>query len=110
LAGGVDVLGTPGKKSSVVSWDHVVAQSPDVIVLMPCGFSIERTLAERGALTSRPGWATLPAVRKNAVYVVDGPAFFNRPGPRLVDGLELLAALFHPHLFAACPPGARRLE
>ncbi len=76
---------------------------------MPCGLSVERTLLELDRLTSRSGWAALPAVMKEEVYAVDGPAYFNRPGPRLVDGLELLAALFHPRLFPSRPPGARRI-
>jgi len=109
LAGGEDLLGKPGEKSSVVSWEQVRATAPEVIVLMPCGLSVERTLLELDRLTSRSGWAALPAVMQEEVYAVDGPAYFNRPGPRLVDGLELLAALFHPRLFPSRPPGARRI-
>jgi len=78
---------------------------------MPCGFTIDRTATELDLLTSRPGWKDLPAVQAGAVYAVDGPAYFNRPGPRLVDGVELLAALFHPHRFGRrLPDGARRIS
>lgn len=110
LAGGMDLLAPAGSKSAVVSWADVSRHAPDVLVLMPCGFSVPRTLSELPLLTSRPGWAELPAVRSGEVFAVDGPAYFNRPGPRLVDGLELLAALFHPHRFAhRMPAGACRV-
>lgn len=110
LACGTDLLATAGAKSTMVSWDRVRDSAPEVLVLMPCGFSITRTIAEVDRLTSRPGWANLPAVKTGEVYAVEGPAYFNRPGPRLVDGLELLAALFHPHRFEhRVPEGARRL-
>lgn len=99
LAGGIDLLATAGAPSVRIAWEHVVAAKPDVLVLMPCGFSIDRTLSELDLLTSRPGWNDLPAVRNQEVYAVEGAAYFNRSGPRLVDGVELLAALFHPHRF-----------
>ena len=77
---------------------------------MPCGFGIDRTRSELDLMSSRPGWRDLPAVRNKAVYAVDGAAYFNRPGPRLVGGIELLAALFHPHLFGnRLPEGACRI-
>jgi iron complex transport system substrate-binding protein len=77
---------------------------------MPCGFRIARTLRELDRLTSRPGWKDLPAVRNGEVYAVEGPAYFNRPGPRLVNGVELLARLFHPNCFGrALPEGAQRI-
>ena len=110
LAGGVDLLATAGAPSTKVSWEQVRDSQPDVLVLMPCGFSIERTLSELDRLTSRPGWDDLPAVRTESVYAVEGPAYFNRSGPRLVDGVELLAALFFPHCFGnRIPEGARRV-
>jgi iron complex transport system substrate-binding protein len=110
LAGGVDLLATAGAPSTTIPWERVVDARPDVLVLMPCGFSIERTLAELDRLTSRPGWRDLPAVRSGAVYAVAGPAYFNRSGPRLVNGVELLAALFHPERFGnRLPDGARRV-
>jgi iron complex transport system substrate-binding protein len=110
LARGFDLLAPVGSRSAMVSWEHVCGQAPDVLLLMPCGFSIARTLSELHRLTSRPGWGELPAVRSGEVFAVDGPAYFNRPGPRLVDGLELLAALFHPHRFNhRVPAGACRI-
>jgi iron complex transport system substrate-binding protein len=109
-AGGVDVLGTPGAPAKKVTWKQVCAAKPDVLVLMPCGFSIDRTRRELALLTKRAGWKTLPAVKSGRVFLVDGPAYFNRPGPRLVDGVEILAACLHPSLMpAARPEAAERL-
>lgn len=109
-AGGADLLATAGTPSAQVSWEQVRGSQPDVLVLMPCGFSIDRTLSELDRLTSRPGWNDLPAVQTGAVYAVAGPAYFNRSGPRLVDGVELLAALFFPHRFGnRIPEGTRRV-
>ncbi len=109
LAGGADLLATAGAPSTQISWEQVRGAHPDVLVLMPCGFSIDRTLSELDRLTSRPGWNDVPAVQARSVYAVEGPAYFNRSGPRLVDGVELLAALFFPHRFGnRIPEGARR--
>jgi len=109
LAGGADLLATAGAPSTQISWEQVRGAHPDVLVLMPCGFSIDRTLSELDRLTSRPGWNDVPAVQDGSVYAVEGPAYFNRSGPRLVDGVELLAALFFPHRFGnRIPEGARR--
>ncbi len=110
LAGGTDVLAAAGEPSVVVPWERVVEKRPEILVIMPCGFSIDRTLSEIDRLTSRPHWKELPAVRNGNVFAVEGPAYFNRSGPRLVDGVELLAALFHPKLFNDhLPEGARRI-
>ena len=95
-AGGQDVLGRVGTPSQYVTAEEIVASRPEIVVLMPCGFSIERTRRELQALTAQPWWAALPAVERRQVYLVDGPAYFNRSGPRLIDGVELLASLFHP--------------
>jgi iron complex transport system substrate-binding protein len=94
-AGGVEVLGAAGAHTRPVTWDAVLAAAPEVLVLAPCGFPPERTLAELAAVTDRPGWADLPAVRAGRVWVVDGPAYFNRPGPRVVRGVEVLAHVLH---------------
>lgn len=99
LAGGLDPLGRPGLRSVKVEWERVVAARPDVLALMPCGFDRERTAREAATLTTRSGFAELPAVRAGRVYALNGHAYFNRPGPRLVDGLELLAHLLHPDAF-----------
>lgn len=94
-AGGVPLLAEPGEHTGPVEWTTVLAAAPDVVLLMPCGLAPERTRAEIGLLTSLPGWADLPAVRDGAVWVVDGPAYFNRPGPRVVRGAEVLASVLH---------------
>ncbi len=110
LAGGVDLVARAGTESREITWDNVRRAAPHVLILMPCGFRITRTLRELDRLTSRPGWKDLPAVRNGEVYAVEGPAYFNRPGPRLVNGLELLARLFHPSRFGmAFPEGAQRI-
>jgi iron complex transport system substrate-binding protein len=96
LAGGVDPFGRPGQHAPYAAWDAVRAADPEVIVALPCGFDLERTRREMVALTSRPGWADLRAVRAGRVAVCDGNAYFNRPGPRLVESLEALAELLHP--------------
>lgn len=94
-AGGTEVLGTAGAHTDPVPWSAVVDAAPEVLVLAPCGFPPERTAAELPALTARPGWAELPAVRAGRVWIVDGPAYFNRPGPRVVRGVEVLAHVLH---------------
>ncbi len=99
LAGGKNLFGQPGKHSPWMEWEPVVKQNPDIILLMPCGFNIERTRAEMRALTQRPGWSDLKAVKAGKVYILDGNQYFNRPGPRLVESMEILAELFHPALF-----------
>lgn len=106
IAGGEDVLGEPGARSREVSWDEVRLLRPELLVVMPCGFGASRALAEARVLASLPGWDALPAARDGGVYAVDGSSYFSRPGPRLVDGVELLAALFHPDRFASPSPDA----
>ena len=111
LAGGIDVLGVPGERGVVIEWDEVVAARPDVLVLMPCGFDTLRAAEEAGAVTGRAGFADLPAARTGRVFATDGSAYFSRPGPRLVDGVEILAALLHPDAFPApAPDAAVRVE
>jgi iron complex transport system substrate-binding protein len=100
LAGGVELLAVAGEPSIRKSWEDVVACAPDVLILLPCGFDVTRTLAEVSLLKQQPGWDTLPAVQQGEVYAVNGHAYFNRPGPRLVDGAELLAGILHSVHFA----------
>ncbi len=97
-AGGVDALGTPGSPSVQITWEQVQTAQPDVLIVMPCGFSIARAKRELDCLITKPGWGDLPAVRQGNVFVVDAPAYFNRPGPRLIDGVEILAACLFPSL------------
>ncbi|HEU5100855.1 MAG TPA: ABC transporter substrate-binding protein, partial [Roseiflexaceae bacterium] len=105
LAGGRPGLGVGGSDSRRVAWDDVIAFAPEVIVVTPCGFDLPRTVEEaRRVLPSRTGWNALPAVRNGRVYAVDGNAYFSRPGPRIVDSLELLAELIHPELCAGWGP------
>ena len=103
-AGGLDVLGEAGGPSRLVSWEAVLGARPEILVLMPCGFDIRRTRAELHRLTGRPDWVDLPAVRGSRVYLTDASAYFNRPGPRLVNGLEILATAIHPEIFRASLP------
>ncbi len=99
LAGGRDGLCKPGSHASTADWEAIIAYDPEVLAIMPCGYSLEKTLSEVPTLTRLPGWDTLTAVRQGRVYAADGHAYFNRPGPRIVDSLELLAGFIHPDLF-----------
>jgi iron complex transport system substrate-binding protein len=99
LAGGTNRFGTAGRHSPWMTWPQLVASDPDVVVVMPCGFDIARSRHELSALTQRPEWPTLRAVRAGSVYLTDGNQYFNRPGPRLVESLEILAELLHPATF-----------
>ncbi len=94
-AGGVPVVGEAGKHSPWLSWETLQASDPDVLVLMPCGFDLDRTCTEADAILAEPRWSELRAVRSGRVYAVDGNQYFNRPGPRLVDSAEMLAEIFH---------------
>jgi iron complex transport system substrate-binding protein len=95
-AGGREVLGRPGRPSFRVEWEAIAAAAPEIVVLTVCGFDVARTCAELPAVTGRPEWQNLPAVAAGRVYATDGSAFFSRSGPRLVDGLEIMAAILHP--------------
>jgi iron complex transport system substrate-binding protein len=99
LAGGTQPFTQAGVHSTCSSWDDFFATDPDCIILMPCGFDLERTLLEAHELQRRPEWSKLKAVHAGRVFAVDGNAYFNRSGPRLVESLEILARLLHPQLF-----------
>jgi iron complex transport system substrate-binding protein len=99
LAGGTDELARKGTDSVRIPWSDVVQYAPEVIVFSPCGFSLEKALQQVRHLESQPGWNELPAVRNQRVYAVDANSYFARPGPRVVDGTELLAHLIHPEIF-----------
>ncbi len=99
LAGGIALFGKAGEHSPWLFWDDLWAADPDVIVVMPCGFDIERSRQEMPALAGQPGWKTLRAIREEQVYLTDGNQYFNRPGPRLVESLEILAEILHPDAF-----------
>jgi iron complex transport system substrate-binding protein len=94
IAGGIDPLARRGQDSVRVAWDDVVASAPEVIIVAPCGYSKAEAEKQIGVLSRRSGWDALPAVQLGRVYAVDANAYFARPGPRLVDGVELLERLF----------------
>ncbi|HKC91395.1 MAG TPA: ABC transporter substrate-binding protein [Candidatus Limnocylindria bacterium] len=96
IAGGEDVLGTPGARSREIDWDDVVTARPDIVIAMPCGWDAPRAAREA---------ESLGPIGDARIVGVDGAAYFSRPGPRLVDGVELLASIFHPHAVEA-PEGA----
>ena len=96
LAGGHDVLATPGSPSRRVLWNDVLAAEPEILIVMPCGYSIARTKDEITQLMRQPEQWPLPPALTDRTFLVDANAYFSRPGPRVVDGIEILAALFHP--------------
>jgi len=107
IAGGEETLASPGLPSTRLSWDEVLEASPEVLVLMPCGFDARRTIEEAARVLPRiSGWEDLPAVRDGRVWAVDANAYFSRPAPRLVDGVEILARIFHPEVFPEAPDAA----
>jgi iron complex transport system substrate-binding protein len=106
-AGGWDLLGQDGQASHQTDWAAVVDVDPEMIVLMPCGFHLSETVTE-WERTPRPiGWKSIEAVRRGNVFAVDGSAYFSRPGPRVFDGIEMLAEIFDPEAFIeTAPPGS----
>ena len=96
LAGGIDVLGNVGEPSKTTAWEALVHSRPDVLFIACCGFRTERTLLDLPILEAQPGWSDLPCVQSGRVYVTDGNSYFSRPGPRLVDSLEIMAHALHP--------------
>ncbi|MEM6363851.1 MAG: cobalamin-binding protein [Planctomycetota bacterium] len=101
MAGGREVIGVAGQRSTTVPWEKIVAADPELLVIACCGFAPERARLDLPILESYPGWHSLSCVQHDQVHVVDGSAYFSRPGPRLVDSLEILAALI-----ADCPDPA----
>jgi iron complex transport system substrate-binding protein len=99
LAGGQTLFSGIGQPSAPLSWDTLIAINPDVIIFMPCGFDLQRTYQEVKLLTQRPEWQKLHAFKAGRVYITDGNAYFNRPSPRLVDSVEILAEILHPDIF-----------
>jgi iron complex transport system substrate-binding protein len=105
LAGGESLFGEAGRHSPWIDWKSLRDADPDVIVVLPCGFDLARTRAEMPPLRAQPGFDALRAVRDGRVYLVDGNQYFNRPGPRLVDSLELLGEMLHPDEFGSARRG-----
>lgn len=107
LAGGRYPFAGPGDASAVTTWPVLPEAAPEVAVVMPCGFSLAQTRREIPALGAIPEWRALPALRAGRASIVDGNAYFNRPGPRIVESAEILAGLVQPEACAALvPPGA----
>jgi iron complex transport system substrate-binding protein len=107
LAGAADPIGRKGEPSRRVTWEEIRRADPDVVLLACCGFGIDRTLKEMALLDGKPEWESLRAVREGRVLVADGNTYFSRPGPRLVDSLEMLAHALHPEMV---PPASVRLR
>jgi iron complex transport system substrate-binding protein len=99
LAGGANAAGEAGKHSPWMDWETLRRLDPEIIIVMPCGFDLARTRTEAAALVRQPGWSRLRAVKKSRVMLADGNQYFNRPGPRLVESLEILAEIIHPGRF-----------
>lgn len=99
LAGGKNLFGEAGKHTGRLKWEELRAADPEVIIALPCGFDLPRTRAEMSSLLNKPGWSDLKAVRKQRVFICDGSAWFNRPGPRVVESMEILAEILHPEKF-----------
>lgn len=112
IAGGVDALARKGTDSVRIPWDDVLEWAPEVLIITPCGFNLDKVIEQAPQLSHYPGWSELPAVREGRVYAVDANSYFARPGPRVVDGTELLAHLIHPQLFPWNGPATayQRLE
>jgi iron complex transport system substrate-binding protein len=103
-AGGWDVLGSDGDRSRETTWDAVAETDPEMLLLMPCGFHLAETV-EEWARAPRPAWyGDLPAARRGQVFAVDGSSYFSRPGPRVIDGIELLAEVLDPDAFEGFAP------
>jgi iron complex transport system substrate-binding protein len=100
MAGGENLLGAAGAHSPWLSWETLRAADPDVLVVFPCGFPLERVEREIGLLTALPGWSEMRAVSAGRVYLAEANQYFNRPGPRLAETLEILAEMLHPGAFA----------
>jgi iron complex transport system substrate-binding protein len=106
MAGAVNLFGQAGAHSPWMTWQQLVDADPDVIVSMPCGFDLARTSAEMYWLDRRPEWPKLRAVKTGQVYLADGNQYFNRPGPRIVESLRILAEILHPEAFDPTLHGA----
>lgn len=99
LAGGVNIFGEAGRHAPWLGWEDLVRRDPEILLILPCGFDIERTQKEMKHLTCRSEWPQLRSVSNRRVYLLDGNQYFNRPGPRLVESAEILAEIFHPETF-----------
>jgi iron complex transport system substrate-binding protein len=103
-AGGTNLLSAPGEPSRRVTWKEVSDAGPEVIVFMPCGYYLPEAEAEAENLYRLPDFAETPAARGGSIFAVDASSYFSRPGPRIVDGLEILAWAIHPEAFSQPSP------
>ena len=99
MGGGINLFGVAGEHSPWMTWEQLLEANPDVILVMPCGFNLSRSKAEMSLLSQKPEWTQLNAVQNQQVYLTDGNQYFNRPGPRLVESLEIIAEILHPAHF-----------
>jgi iron complex transport system substrate-binding protein len=109
-AGGTALLGHPGANSQVIAWDAIAAADPDVVIVAPCGYDLAATLRAVGELAGVPQWTSLRALRSGRAYALDGNAYVNRPGPRLVDSAELFASALHGRPYGAALDDAAALQ
>ena len=110
IAGGVNCFGDKDTGSFKLEWQQILESKPDIIIFMPCGFDVKRGLEDVAILANKEGWALLPAVMNNQVYVIDASAYTSRSGPRLVTGLEIMAEMIHPEIFSGCIPESGALK
>tara|TARA_B100001093_G_scaffold177863_1_gene170493 strand:- start:6 stop:785 length:780 start_codon:yes stop_codon:yes gene_type:complete len=99
MAGGINLFGDIGSHSPWMDWEELKSADPDVMIVMPCGFNLKRCRAEMFALTGSPGWEELSCVKAGDIFLADGNQYFNRPGPRIAQSLEIIAEILHPHEF-----------
>lgn len=99
LAGGRSLISKVGGKSKRAFWSDVPFNNPDILIIAPCGFGIKRTKKEINLITKRSGFKNLKAYKNKNIYLVDGDSFLTRPGPRVIDGIEIFAEIFHPNIF-----------
>ncbi len=99
MGGGINLFGVAGEQSPWMTWEQLLEANPDVILVMPCGFNLARSKAEMSSLSQKPEWSQLNSVQNQQVYLTDGNQYFNRPGPRLVESLEIIAEILHPAHF-----------
>jgi iron complex transport system substrate-binding protein len=101
LAGGEAILANPGANSQVIEWEAIAAADPDAVIVAPCGFDLARTEVAVAELEAQPLWGSLRAVREGRAHLVDGNAYVNRPGPRLIDTAEIFASAIHDERYGA---------
>jgi len=99
-AGGENLFGESGEPSPDIGWETIAQSGAEVMVVMPCGFDLDRVAAEMPLLEKQPGWNELPAVREGRIYITDGNQYFNRSGPRLLESLQIMAEILHPEVFS----------